>query len=202
MQVGEKEADRPIARQALSLIAEYRQSNALRGYLDTGELGEVEMDVEQAYNRLEATDRTIDDDTILSVFNLRAQDQPSQLNDLRRALTAIAKSRKSRFLIDFIDSGMVTSEYPLSEWPVGLNNIGNTCYLNSLLQFYFTVKPLRNLVLNFDQYKMPVDAQTIARKRVGSRNVTRGEIHRAQTCKTLNFAPDSSSLIFKQSCTS
>ncbi|KAJ3119387.1 ubiquitin-specific protease ubp2 [Nowakowskiella sp. JEL0407] len=31
--------------------------------------------------------------------------------------------------------------------PVGLCNIGNTCYLNSLLQYYFSLRPLRDLIL-------------------------------------------------------
>ncbi|KAJ1919201.1 ubiquitin-specific protease ubp2 [Mycoemilia scoparia] len=33
--------------------------------------------------------------------------------------------------------------------PLGLDNIGNTCYLNSLLQYYFSVLPLRELLSKF-----------------------------------------------------
>ncbi|KAJ3091826.1 ubiquitin-specific protease ubp2 [Quaeritorhiza haematococci] len=39
--------------------------------------------------------------------------------------------------------------------PAGLNNIGNTCYLNSLLQYYFTIKPLRDRVLAFNHPHSP-----------------------------------------------
>ena len=39
--------------------------------------------------------------------------------------------------------------------PVGLKNIGNTCYFNSLLQTYFAIPDIRNAVLQFpiEQYK-------------------------------------------------
>ncbi len=144
------------------------------------------MDISRAYNRLEITDRTIDDETVLTAYNYHVSEAPSQRDDLRRALIAIAESRGSTLLQDFLDSGMVSSEYPLSEWPVGLENIGNTCYLNSLLQFYFTVKPLRDLVLNFDQYKMDIEGENLRNKRVGSRRVSRKEVERAQRCKFIS----------------
>ncbi|KAI4282274.1 MAG: hypothetical protein L6R35_005449, partial [Caloplaca aegaea] len=174
-------AEESTTRQAVSLIAQHRRSAALKQWLDTGVLGEVEMDVSQAYNRLQIDDRTISDDFVLSAFTLFHQESPSQVDDLRSALRAIAKDRKSQTLLNFLDSGMATSEYPLGEWPVGLANIGNTCYLNSLLQFYFTMKPLRELVLNFDEHKMALTAENLVKKVVGSRKISRQEVQRAQS---------------------
>ena len=182
-QVNENRSEEPVARQAVQLIAEKRGSVALRHWLDSGVLGEVEMDAGQAYARLGISDRTIDDETILATYNLSVAEAPSQLDDLRKALTAIAKAKNSRHLQDFLDCGLVSSDKSLLDWPVGLENIGNTCYLNSLLQYYFTVKPLRELVLNFDEYKMPIGEQTICAKQVGSRKVYRKEIERAQRCE-------------------
>lgn len=141
------------------------------------------MDVSQAYNRLQIDDRTIGDDFVLSAFTLFYQESPSQVDDLRSALRAIAKDRKSQTLLNFLDSGMASSEYPLGEWPVGLANIGNTCYLNSLLQFYFTMKPLRELVLDFDEHKMTLTAENLVKKVVGSRKISRQEVQRAQSCE-------------------
>ena len=143
------------------------------------------MDVGQAYTRLGIHDRTVDDDTILATYNILAADTPSQLDDLRRALTAIAKSKGSYLINSFLNTGMVSSEHAASEWPVGLENIGNTCYLNSLLQFYFTVEPLRELVLQFDQYKMEIEEEGLRTKQVGSRRVSRKEVERAQRCQSL-----------------
>ena len=141
------------------------------------------MDIGHAYNRLEISDRTIDDETILAAYNAYVAETPSQVGDLKNALAAIAKSRNSTLLSNFLGTGQIFEEHKLSDWPVGLENIGNTCYLNSLLQSYFTIKPLRDLVLQFDKYRMPIDAQALAVKQVGSRQVSRKEIERAQRCK-------------------
>ena len=181
--VHDSTTDEPRAREAVRLIAEHRNSDALRKWYETGELGEVEMDIGHAYNRLEISDRTIDDDMVLAAFNAYIIDTPSQRDDLRKALKAIAVSRKSNFLLNELGMTAVSEQYSASEWPVGLENIGNTCYLNSLLQAYFSVKPIRELALDFDQYRMPIDAQALASKRVGSRQVSRQEVERAQKCK-------------------
>lgn len=141
------------------------------------------MNANQAYNRFGIDDRSIEDQMVLSAFELLYQEAPSQLDDLRSALRAIAKDRESKFLSNFLDSGMTTAQYPLGEWPVGLANIGNTCYLNSLLQFYFTMKPLRDLVLNFDDYKLDLETASSMKRTVGSRNVSRREVQRAQRCE-------------------
>ncbi|KAL8797438.1 MAG: hypothetical protein Q9195_000254 [Heterodermia aff. obscurata] len=179
-QVHDNFSDEPRARKAVQLIAEHRNSNALRAWCTTGELGEVEMDIGHAYNRLEISDRTVDDELVLVAFNTYALETPSQLDDLRKALKAIAISRNSRTLLNELGINETLEKHSPSEWPVGLENIGNTCYLNSLLQCYFTVRPLRELVSNFEDYRMPVDAQSLASKQVGSRQVSRLEVERAQ----------------------
>jgi ubiquitin carboxyl-terminal hydrolase 25/28 len=67
--------------------------------------------------------------------------------------------------------------------PAGLQNIGNTCYLNSLLQYFFTIKELRDVVLDFDQYQETRPFSEIAEtKRVGGRTLTEREIERAKKC--------------------
>ena len=181
-QVNENPSNEEIARKAVALIAEKRNSMSLTNWLGTGDLGEIGMDVGQAYAYLGIHDHSLDDDTILMTYALRVDEAPTQIDEVNKAMKAIAKSRNSRSLQKFKGGGTVFGEHQLMEWPVGLDNIGNTCYLNSLLQFYFTIKPLRDLVLDFDNYKMSVNHSTLSRKQVGSRRVSSKEVQRAQNC--------------------
>lgn len=148
-------------------------------------MGPVEMDVGTAFQILEIDDRTVDDELIINVYVARLEDNPARSDEFRNALRAIAKANNSKKLEDFLQHGIVmNTEAPASlEWPVGLENIGNTCYLNSLLQFYFTIKPLRHIVLDFDDFKMEITDENMKQKRVGSRQVKKNEVIRSQRCK-------------------
>ncbi|KAG5975965.1 hypothetical protein E4U55_007528 [Claviceps digitariae] len=66
--------------------------------------------------------------------------------------------------------------------PVGLHNIGNTCYLNSLLQYLFTVKPIRDIVLNYDDVRLPLTDESISSRLLGGNKMQmdRGEAVVAQ----------------------
>ncbi|KAG8529302.1 uncharacterized protein KY384_005938 [Bacidia gigantensis] len=176
----ERPSEEATARQAVALIANHRKSRALKHWLDTGNLGEVEMHIGQAYARLDITDRTMEDEMVVTVYNLHAEEQPSQAEELKRALATIAKERNSKILLERSGLDSEGSLYPLGEWPVALNNIGNTCYLNSLLQFYFSIKPFRDIVLDIDELKTLTNDSTLRSKRVGGRIVTRREVDRAQ----------------------
>lgn len=73
--------------------------------------------------------------------------------------------------------------------PVGLHNIGNTCYLNSLLQYLFTVKPIRDIVFNYDSLRLDLNDESIQERRLGGNkmHMDRGEAVVAQACKCSKF---------------
>lgn len=51
--------------------------------------------------------------------------------------------------------------------PVGLVNIRNTCYLNSILQYFNTVLPVRSVVLNWEEYKLEPTEENLKTRRLG-----------------------------------
>lgn len=55
--------------------------------------------------------------------------------------------------------------------PVGLMNIRNTCYLNSILQYFNTVLPVRSVVLNWEDYKLEPTEENISTRRLGGTGV-------------------------------
>ncbi|EED17662.1 ubiquitin C-terminal hydrolase, putative [Talaromyces stipitatus ATCC 10500] len=178
--VNDSPSSREISEKALSLIAEKRNSETLKHFLKTGETGAGEMDVGDAYRLLQIPDRTVGDDAILAAYTICVDEAPTQVETYTRALSIIAKEKDSPMLSSFVSGSTTHSDRVLSEWPVGLQNIGNTCYLNSLLQFYFTVRPYREMVLDFENNKTDLDEESLRQKKVGSRKVSRAEVERSQ----------------------
>jgi ubiquitin carboxyl-terminal hydrolase 25 len=144
------------------------------------------MDVGDAYRLLQIPDRTIDDTAILAAYTICIDEVPTQIETYSQALGIIAKEKNSSLLSSYVSGPTTNTDRNLLEWPVGLQNIGNTCYLNSLLQFYFTVRPYREMVLDFESHKTDLDDETLRFKKVGSRKVSRLEVERSQKCKCFN----------------
>ncbi|KAG0210628.1 ubiquitin-specific protease ubp2 [Mortierella sp. GBA30] len=68
--------------------------------------------------------------------------------------------------------------------PVGLSNIGNTCYLNSLLQYFYTVKEIRETVLNMEAYTEDEDSEDWKGKVIDGRILSRQDVAEAKEIVT------------------
>ncbi|KAL2829018.1 hypothetical protein BDW59DRAFT_142729 [Aspergillus cavernicola] len=178
--VNDNPSCRDIARRAVELIADARKSDVLKHFVKTGEMTSGEMDVSDAYRLLQIPDRTADEGAIMAAYTICVDEAPAQVERYNKALSILAKETNSPLLSSMTPGATGKSDRNLSEWPVGLQNIGNTCYLNSLLQFYFSIRPYRRMVMDFEKFKMEMDDESCGKKQVGSRKVSKKEIERSQ----------------------
>ena len=167
--VGDSPADETLARRAVKVIAESRNSDPLRSWLATGEMRESGMTVEEACAHLKIQLDNVDEGMLQLVFDSARSDKPGWQTD--QAIDVVTKAYQRP---------KEEPRHTAADWPVGLTSHGNTCYLNSLLQYYFTVKPLRELVLNFEEHRFDLAAHGGKEERVGSRKVTPLEIRAYQ----------------------
>ncbi|KAJ5086845.1 hypothetical protein NUU61_008152 [Penicillium alfredii] len=178
--INDSPSSKDLATRAVKLIADARNSVGLNHFINTGETVASEMDIGDAYRLLQIPDRTADEEAIMAAYTICVDDNPEKTEDYNRALNIIAKEMNSPMLRNM--AGITTEpEQNLADWPVGLQNIGNTCYLNSLLQFYFSVQPFRSMVLDYENFQLDLDDQeTLEKKQVGSRKVVKKEVERSQ----------------------
>ncbi|KAI1204214.1 cysteine proteinase [Annulohypoxylon truncatum] len=95
----------------------------------------------------------------------RKLENPEEANELQKIAEFVKETDFMPMLIPQPHSAPILLTLPVT--PPGLKNIGNTCYLNSLLQYFYNVKVVRDIVLNFDDVKLELDEETVARRRTG-----------------------------------
>ncbi|KAI1102151.1 cysteine proteinase [Jackrogersella minutella] len=91
------------------------------------------------------------------------EDKPEEATELQQIADFVKATGSTSMSLTQVHSTQSTS----MNTPPGLKNIGNTCYLNSLLQYFYNVKVVRDLVLNFDDVKLELDEQTVEQRRTG-----------------------------------
>lgn len=176
-----------LAREALDVIAENRDSILLTHYLKTGTIAEPEMDVNKAFELLQIPHEA-DDSSIMAGYAMCCIENPTRVEEFDKALDVLSKDRGRdvrQYNKDPESQANLANTAPqpglaAPNWPVGLYNIANTCYLNSLLQFYFTITPFRQMILNYPEYLTDLDPESIQRKKVGMRLVSIDEVRRSQ----------------------
>lgn len=199
------ETNERLAKAAMMTIADARENARLKRFVETGErdvmpsvaftlpedgngptVDDIEMlDPDIAYSRLGVDDRNIDDDMLITLYEIRSMDEPDDALKLRRALEVVGDFRSSKAIRGYLNTGEKEAPAPYrppegrADVPVGLENIGNTCYLNSLLQYYFSIRPLRELILDSTRWQAPAAGRAETRKKVGGRLVSNEEIDRA-----------------------
>ncbi|RDW73824.1 hypothetical protein BP5796_07266 [Coleophoma crateriformis] len=144
--------------------------------------GQLSLSLEEAYIKLQAKPEMPDSTIWMYYSNLHDGAGAASKESYEEALRAIAQDRQSVFLLAKLeDPNTDIQALPANtDQPVGLDNIGNTCYLNSLLQYYYTVKAVRDIVIDFPNHRMALTAEDIRKKRVGGRVVDKSEIIKAQ----------------------
>jgi ubiquitin carboxyl-terminal hydrolase 25/28 len=150
-------------------------------------MSDPEMDLGDAYALFQQPDRTVALDpavleSVLSTYEIGT----SERLRMEKAHALIQYDQSQRFGDNHVNSNrseVRRNLYPLDSWPVGLRNIGNTCYLNSVLQFLFTIKPLRNLVLDIEKHMQDPSPEALKNKKVGRMLVTAERVLTAQKCQ-------------------
>lgn len=169
-----------LAEKALAIVANHRDSIYLRELLHQSQAGAPAMDLAEAFRILGVEDRSTFDSSMLDILlATRIEEAPSREKEFGKAAEVIRSSGDSS-IVNNTSSGYNIPARPAAEWPVGLQNLGNTCYLNSLLQYYFTIKPFRDLLLNLDQHKQDIQALTADNKKVGGMTITSQQLLRCQ----------------------
>ncbi|CAK7201864.1 ubiquitin-specific protease ubp2 [Sporothrix eucalyptigena] len=78
-----------------------------------------------------------------------------------------------------LDSSSTRPQVVNMSLPVGLENIRNTCYLNSILQYFYTVKPIHTILENIDELGLPNTEASLQSRRIdpGSTHLEKSEAY-------------------------
>ncbi|WVW83772.1 hypothetical protein I302_105793 [Kwoniella bestiolae CBS 10118] len=132
---------------ALVLIGRARKSDLMK---QLGENGQTLMSVQEAYSALNCPEDAIDDGLLMQ-YEMAVNEYPGKADHYRNCLSIIADApgRERPGIKTFLQTGSREPEAPpRKDIPVGLHNIG---YLNSILQYLYSIKPLRDAVISFEQ---------------------------------------------------
>ncbi|KAI9318471.1 hypothetical protein BX666DRAFT_1855352 [Dichotomocladium elegans] len=180
----------------LARLAHLRESETLLTEVaiesSTGRVSDTDISDAFSYYGLSQND-DVDEEYLKNLFEQKMKEDPGNEQTHRVQLEIIANLRKNDKLRTFAGSGKgpgmkkcikrLRSSLDLPtrpDKPIGLNNIGNTCYLNSLLQYYYTLVPLRETILHLDENADNEEDPDWTIKKIGGMEVDRKEVKRAK----------------------
>lgn len=169
--------------EALLSIAVNRKSNIIMNYIETklpdySNQSQFSFTYQECLGMLQCSPSSSEFEILTNFQRLLMENANLDIRILRYSLRIIAENRKSEILFNYLKTGKLDSSLlPASEWPAGLDNIGNTCYLNSLLQYYFCILPLRDTILTFDEDEFNLSPEVM--RKIGGRKVEKGELERS-----------------------
>lgn len=152
----------PHLMDSLLDVAQFKQSSILEEFLMVERSkGVVSFkELSHAYKILGGSN-VITDETpsrrIIENFKYALTANNSKIAELKDALQLIANYRDCAIIEYWIKNGQLppyssAMDVDLLDLPAGLNNIGNTCYVNPVFQFMFALTDMRNFILS---YKSP-----------------------------------------------
>lgn len=176
--------DRETTIAAVKLVANDRGSMELAQWASKAEAGNIgtygfeDDELTQAYKYYSIDDRSgfLDMDVLQTMLTMKQQDPDA---------TQSEKENAQKYYDRLVNNNMsiTTAVAPVDYTkPVGLHNLGVTCYLNSLLQYFYAIKPFRELVTNFSAHERSLVGVTPGTQfpTVGDLKVTMGEVRAAQ----------------------
>ncbi|QRV94703.1 ubiquitin carboxyl-terminal hydrolase [Ceratobasidium sp. AG-Ba] len=181
-EAGSDSLKRSRVKSSLKILGESRSSHKLVDHYNRV-MSSSYMDIDEAYRILEVT-KEVDDDTLVVVYQVRIADSPFSKERMQNALLCVAEERNSSRLRELVTTGVDPGKPQIEvppDFPRGLQQLGNTCYLNSLLQYFYTVKELRDVIGtgNFD-LEAPISEEDLSKHRIGGRLVTKREVERSK----------------------
>lgn len=164
---------------AVSLIAEHRNSDHLRAFASTGEVPATseDDDLTAAYRFYNISDRTGELDTdVLALNRDFIIDDSSESTERKvRATQYFDLLQKNHKKAEPVP---VMADYTK---PVGLENQANYCYLHALLQYFNSIGPFRDTILDFDTFKQPIEtASTTDLGKIGGETITASRVEDGQ----------------------
>ncbi|KAJ2726925.1 ubiquitin-specific protease ubp2 [Coemansia sp. Benny D115] len=165
-------------------LASLVEAERTRGMVTTAEIGEASRAV---FNEIVDLD-LLSPDIVRDAFNRRLSETSSTearvtlANHLSVLACAMRDQALREYAIKCQSAAPVKEDTPpIDTWtqlPTGLNNIGNTCYLNCLLQCLYSIVPIRQAVLRYGDGKTWNEAFEPGRRDSGQA-LTEPELRRA-----------------------